>query len=276
MATTLCWASIEKWAYPSWSMPILAERTYLALGLEPATFMALAGWVEFGLAILLVIGGRFSSRLAALALFIMFTAAVLEFGKVDLVGHLPIIASLALVVTRGNGDVGNVAGFSRRPMLIRLVALPVGYFASLVITTTAYFGGWRVAYDDVSRLDWNSDFDVSLIVVGLIIVSSILAMGIIALVNKRHWFAVTPRIVEDIVLNGRAGSISELPASHSQRASRRVFRTRAGTVAGGRDDRARSLGRLYAVAGYARKGAWYLRGLSRRRVDRPGARSRGP
>jgi hypothetical protein len=190
MATTLCWASIEKWAYPSWTMPILAERTYLTLGLEPATFMALAGWVEFGLAILLVIGGRFSSRLAALALFIMFTAAVLEFGKVDLVGHLPIIASLALVVMRGNGDVGNVTGFSRRPILIRLVALPVGYFVSLVITTTAYFGGWRLAYDDVSLLDWNSDFDVSLIVVGLIIVLSILAMAFIALVNKWHRFAV--------------------------------------------------------------------------------------
>ena len=190
MATTLCWASIEKWAYPSWTMPILTERTYLALGLEPATFMALAGWVEFGLAILLVIGGRFSSRLAALALFIMFTAAVLEFGKVDLVGHLPIIAALVLVVTRGNGDVGNVAGFSRRPMLIRLVTLPVGYFVSLAITTTAYFGGWRLAYDDVSRLDWNSDFHVSLIVVGLVIVLSILAMAFITLVNKRHRFAV--------------------------------------------------------------------------------------
>jgi hypothetical protein len=190
MAATLCWASIEKWAYPSWTMPILTERSYLALGLEPATFMALAGWVEFGLAILLVIGGRFSSRLAALALFIMFTAAVLEFGKVDLVGHLPIIASLVLVVTRGNGDVGNVAGFSRRPMLIRLVTLPVAYFVSLAITTTAYFGGWRLAYGDVSRLDWNSDFHVSLIVVGLVIVLSILAMAFITVVNKRHRFAV--------------------------------------------------------------------------------------
>ena len=184
MATTLCWASIEKWAYPSWTMPILTERTYLALGLEPATFMALAGWVEFGLAILLVIGGRFSSRLAALALFTMFAAAVLEFGKVDLVGHLPIIASLALVVTRGNGDVGKVAGFSRRTMPIRLVALPVAYFASLVTATTAYFGGWRLAYDDVPRLDWSSEFNVSLIVAGLMLVFSVLAMAFIALVSS--------------------------------------------------------------------------------------------
>ncbi len=101
--------------------------------------------------------------------------------------------------------------------------MPVGYFASLVITTTAYFGGWRVAYDDVSRLDWNSDFDVSLIVVGLIIVSSILAMAIIALVNKRHRFAVTPRGFEDIVLNGRARSISELHKTYSTVLVQRIF-----------------------------------------------------
>ena len=37
----------------------------------------------------------------------MFAAAVVEFGKVDLVGHLPIIASLALVAMRGSGDVGH-------------------------------------------------------------------------------------------------------------------------------------------------------------------------
>jgi len=145
MTTTLCWASIEKWAYASWSMPILAERSYLALGLDPATFMALAGWVEFGLAISLVIGGRLTSRAAALALLIMFSAAVFEFGKVDLIGHLPIIASLFVVVAVGNGDIGDVVSLSRRSVPFRLVALPVVYFASLALTITAYFGGRHVA-----------------------------------------------------------------------------------------------------------------------------------
>ena len=183
VAATLCWASIEKWAFASWTTPLLTDRPYLAMGFDSATFMALAGWVEFGLAILLVIGGRLTSRLAALVLLAMFGAAVFEFGRLDLVGHLPIMASLVLVITVGNSAAGGVASLSARRLFTRLLGLPVLYFAALALAITAYFGGWEAAYGETSRLVRESALDASLVAVGIITILG--AIGVAALFKSR-------------------------------------------------------------------------------------------
>ncbi len=146
MTVTLCWAAMEKWAYPAWSTPILHSRPHLSMGLEPSTFMIYAGWAEFGLVMVLAMGGRLSSRLAASVLLAMFSGAVVEFGKVDLVGHMPIIASLTLVLLVGNGQVGAALGLSRSGPWSRAVGLPAVYFTALAIVSVAYFGGWQLAY----------------------------------------------------------------------------------------------------------------------------------
>ena len=51
---TLMWASIEKWAYPEWSYPLLVEHPAMTLGFDPDFFMRAAGAIEFALAFALM------------------------------------------------------------------------------------------------------------------------------------------------------------------------------------------------------------------------------
>ena len=213
MATTLCWASIEKWAYSSWSTPVLIDRPYLAMGLESADFMALAGWFEFGLAIMLALGGRLTSRLAALVLLTMFGAAVLEFGKLDLVGHLPIMAALVLVLMVGNSDVGNVASLSGHRLAVRLLGLPILYFAALALVITAYFGGWEAAYGDAFCLGWESRLDASLVAIGVMTIFSLMAISVFALFKLRHRSAELLRMV--LVRNRLPDDVCSRPIARS-------------------------------------------------------------
>ena len=101
---TLCiglmWGAIEKWAYPQWTLPLLAQHSYLTLGVPPADFMIIAGFVEFAVAFY-ILTGLSLVRLAIFALFMIFTSAILDFGKVDAIGHLPIIVPLVMMFLHG-------------------------------------------------------------------------------------------------------------------------------------------------------------------------------
>lgn len=81
---SLMWAAIEKWAYPQWTYPLLEARPYLTLGIPAGDFMVVAGFVEFALAFYILTG-----------LSLIFVSAILDFGKLDAIGHLPTIACLA-------------------------------------------------------------------------------------------------------------------------------------------------------------------------------------
>src|SRR6266404_5923370 len=74
-AITLMWASVEKWAYPQWSTPVLQAHPKLVVGLDSAFYMTAAGVVEFGLAFALL-WSPLVRRLAATALAAMFISAV--------------------------------------------------------------------------------------------------------------------------------------------------------------------------------------------------------
>ena len=98
---TLLWAGMEKFAYPEWSFPLLKARPGVSFGFDPEFFMVAAGFVEFTAAFLLMtvsIGARVAS---ALLLFI-FTAAIPEFGVLDLVGHFVIIIVLIVLIFSHN------------------------------------------------------------------------------------------------------------------------------------------------------------------------------
>lgn len=98
-AVTLMWASIEKWAYPQWSYPIFIAHPTMTLGFDAAFYMTAAGVVEFALAFAL--GWAPLARAAALVLCGMFVSAIVEFGKIDAIGHAPIIAILLAVFADG-------------------------------------------------------------------------------------------------------------------------------------------------------------------------------
>src|SRR5216684_117145 len=96
VALSLMWPSMEKFLYPSWIAPILAQHPELTLGIDVGTVITAAGVVEFGLAFALFwtpLGRRFAAAGLAMLLF----AATFDFGKMDGIGHLMIIALLILV-----------------------------------------------------------------------------------------------------------------------------------------------------------------------------------
>jgi len=73
-AITLMWASIEKWAYPDWSFPLLVEHPLLTLGFDAEFYMRAAGVIEFTLAFSLL-ATPLVRRSSAIILAGMFIAA---------------------------------------------------------------------------------------------------------------------------------------------------------------------------------------------------------
>ncbi|HEY0419867.1 MAG TPA: hypothetical protein VGC80_10140 [Acetobacteraceae bacterium] len=126
-AITLMWASVEKWAYPDWTYPLLKAKAHLTMGLSPDFFMTASGLVEFGLAFGLVCT-PLVRRLSAVTLASIFVSAVFEFGKMDAIGHLPIIAVLvALAVDNAPAE--------RRPIAL----VPAWYCAALAAFVVVYY-----------------------------------------------------------------------------------------------------------------------------------------
>ena len=149
MAMTLLWASIEKWAFAAWTMPLLKQHERITLGIDHQLYMLMAGFVEFTTAFLLLYG-RTSQRLAALMLFAIFIAAVIDFGKIDAVGHAMIIAALAVVVINGNTAV-NAALLNRIPSLsVSALELGMTYLGYILLFFTFYYVTHGIFYGSLN------------------------------------------------------------------------------------------------------------------------------
>jgi hypothetical protein len=133
---TLMWASVEKWAYPEWSYPLLTNHPAMTLGLDPVFFMRAAGAVEFALAFALM-WTPLVRRLGAIILAGMFISAVFEFGKIDLIGHTLIVAALIAIIADNGGEKSLV----RYPWLA-----PVGYASALGLFLALYYVGHAVIF----------------------------------------------------------------------------------------------------------------------------------
>ena len=90
------WAAVEKWAYPQWTYPLLDAHPDLCMGLSPTFYMVAAGFVEFSLGFALL-WTPLIRTVAAMVLAAMFVSAVLNFGKIDAIGHLMIVVTLITV-----------------------------------------------------------------------------------------------------------------------------------------------------------------------------------
>ena len=122
---TLLWAGMEKFAYPDWSFPLLAQRPNVAMGFEPEFFMVAAGFVEFTAAFL-VITVSIAARVSSVLLLFIFTSAIPEFGVVDAVGHAVIIVVLIALI------------FSPNPIAQKLETRK-GTAATAALSVTLYF-----------------------------------------------------------------------------------------------------------------------------------------
>ena len=130
-AITLMWASIEKWAYPEWSFPLFLAHPALTMGYDDEFFMRAAGVIEFTLAFALI-WTPLVRRVAAIMLAGMFVSAIFEFGKLDAIGHAPIIAVLLAVV-------GDKAAAPTTGRIRRLALAPACFAAALALFLGLYY-----------------------------------------------------------------------------------------------------------------------------------------
>ena len=127
-AVTLMWASVEKWGYPQWTYPLFISHPAMSMGFKVAYYMKAAGIVEFSLAFALL-GTPLMRRTASIILASMFVTAILEFGKIDAVGHSPIIAVMLAIMA------DNRVGTRQSPAIA-----PVFYLLSMAVVILAYYG----------------------------------------------------------------------------------------------------------------------------------------
>ena len=140
LAIALMWSSLEKFAFPSWFYPLVLERPFLTFGLPRDIFIPMAGVTEFTLGMGLV-WTPLIRRLSAIALLVIFTAAVWPFGRVDLIGHGLIMAILLAVAA----DHSRETHFLPK-LKTMLRHIPVGIFAAFVLYGSAYWGLHYVFY----------------------------------------------------------------------------------------------------------------------------------
>jgi hypothetical protein len=181
VALSLLWPSMEKFLYPAWVAPIAIEHPELTLGIDVSTVITAAGVVEFGLCFA-VLWTPLVRRLAALALALLLFAATFDFGKVDGIGHLMIIAILLLVVADpGKGVARNVA------------LAPPASAAGLMAALSLYSGLHALYYGSV---------DVALmpLVAGGVFLIACLLCGLASTVTTER---PAPAAVEDVSWNRR-------------------------------------------------------------------------
>jgi hypothetical protein len=106
---------------------LLQQHSELALGLDKTFYLTAAGMIEFALAFALL-WTPLVRRVAAILLAGMFISAVLEFGKIDAIGHLMIVVILVAVAA------DDAPAAERRPVLI-----PAYFCAALVAFVAVYY-----------------------------------------------------------------------------------------------------------------------------------------
>ena len=133
-AVTLMWASVEKWAYPDWTFPLFIAHPSMTMGFEPEYFMKAAGAVEFALAFALLCA-PLVRRVAAILLTAAFVSAIFQFGKIDAIGHAPIIVAMIAIAA-------DSATARRRALAL----MPLGYGAALAAFIGLYYGAHAALY----------------------------------------------------------------------------------------------------------------------------------
>lgn len=134
VAIALMWSSLEKFAYAEWFYPLVEERPFLTFGMPRDTFIPMAGVAEFTMGFGLL-WTPLIRRLSAIALIVIFTAAVYPFGRIDLVGHALIMGTLFLIAADPSPS-----GLKLQRLVPNMGSVPAGLLAALVVICGAYWG----------------------------------------------------------------------------------------------------------------------------------------
>jgi hypothetical protein len=143
---TLTWAAIEKFAYPQWTFTLLAANPGMLMGMTPMTYMILAGFVEFNITFALLGAASMMGRIVAFGLQSVFILAIFEFGRIDAIGHLMIIAILFVLFFRGPTDARNLLVLREKSVWTEAYFMTGLYTLAFVVMFLAYYGLHHVFY----------------------------------------------------------------------------------------------------------------------------------
>jgi hypothetical protein len=138
VAIALMWSSLEKFAYPDWFYPLVEEKPFLTFGMPRDVFIPMAGVAEFTMGFGLL-WTALIRRLSALALFVIFNAAVYPFGRLDLVGHALIMAVIVIIFADPTPQV-------RFAIRRTLAAIPATLVATMAVFAGSYWGLHHALY----------------------------------------------------------------------------------------------------------------------------------
>jgi len=147
---TLIWASVEKFAYADWTNPLFNEKPHTLMGLTPAVFMKLSGFMEFFNTFILLGAVSVVGRLVSLGLMSIFVLAVFEFGIVDAIGHLMIVAILFVLIVRGPTSARDMLVLPDKSLFTEAYFMTGLYFLAFVMIFILYYGIHHFSYGNVS------------------------------------------------------------------------------------------------------------------------------
>lgn len=138
------WSSLEKFAYPDWFWPLVVEKPCLTFGLPRDAFIPMPGVAEFTLGFGLQ-STALIRCLSAVALLVIFNAAVYPFGRIDLIGQGLIMAALVAIVVHDWKP-------ARSEQPERLLAIPTVSQAALILFASLYWGSHGLIYSPSSAV----------------------------------------------------------------------------------------------------------------------------
>jgi len=143
---TLLWAAMEKFAYPQWTYAVLRSHPEMLLGMQPETYMVLAGFLEFSLAFVLLGAASIAGRIVALGLQGIFMLAIFKFGLLDAIGHLMIIAILFVLFIRGPTSAREILVLKEKSIWMETYFMTGLYFLAFGVMFIAYYGLHAIFY----------------------------------------------------------------------------------------------------------------------------------
>jgi hypothetical protein len=137
---TLIWAAVEKFAYSHWTIAVLADKPHVTMGMSPPIFMKVSGFIEFFVTFILLGAVSVVGRLISLGFMSVFVLAVFEFGTLDAVGHLMIVAILWVLIVRGPTDARNMLVLPDKSLFTEAYFMTGLYFLAFVMVFILYYG----------------------------------------------------------------------------------------------------------------------------------------
>jgi hypothetical protein len=144
VAATMMWGAIEKFAYPYWTLPLMAEYSKLTLGLGFDRFMNIAGFVEFSLAFFMITGTALL-RWSCFALLVLLVSAIPAFGRNDALGHSLIVVGLLVMFISGQRTIRMPAIVTRARIFARAGVLTCGYALTITASFVLYYSSQYLA-----------------------------------------------------------------------------------------------------------------------------------